>query len=129
MKLLSITFGTIPRIPGLRPSDTGHIDCDKPPGALQDWRVTVRGQQVFFISPPGWQPGQAAKLRATEGPITVHEVPRAEIFFAWSGTAEELEGLIKGGKYESPPFGWKPPIVTDGKPILEQIPAGQVGDA
>ena len=129
MKLVSITFGTIPRLPGLRPSDTAHIDCDKPPEALRDWRISIRGQQAFFISPPGWQRDLNAKVRDAKGAVTVYEIPRAEMFLQWSGDAAEVEGVLQAVKFDSEPFGGRPAPVAADKPILAQIPAGQVGDA
>lgn len=127
MKLVSITFGTVPRMPGLRPAETAHIDCDKPGDALKDWRVAIRGQQVFFISPPGWDRDRSAR-RDPKGAITVFEVPRTEMFFQWRGDTEEIETILKSGKFESPPFGWQPTPVASDKPIIEQIPANQIGD-
>lgn len=130
MKLVSISFKAIPRMPGVRPNDLVSLVCDKPNDALRDWRVAIRGQQVFFISPAGWDTDRSVRRQLDgAGPVTVFELPRAEVFFQWQGTADELEALFKGGKYESPPFGWQPPTVVADKPIIEQIPLSQMGDA
>jgi hypothetical protein len=129
MKLINITFGSIPRLPGLRPTDLGKIDCDKPGEALKGWRLFLRGASAFFVSPPGWVADQSEKRRDPKGPRTVYEMPRTEVLLHWHASEDELENVFKNNKWESPPFGWQPtPIVTD-KPLLEQVPASQVGDA
>lgn len=132
MKLASITWGSTPRMPGLRPTDTGRIDCDNPNGPLKDWRVVIRGSQIFFVSPPGWNRDQSIKTRDPQGPRVVFgPVTTNDVYLEWVAESEqEVQALVKGKmEYESPPFGWRPaPIVTD-KPILDQIPAGQMGDA
>jgi hypothetical protein len=128
MRLCNITFGSIPRLPGLRPVDLGKIECDKPTEALRGWRLILRGTQAFFVSPPGWVPDQSEKRRDPKGPITVYEMARAEVLLHWQGDDADLEAVFKTSKYESPPFGWHPaPVATD-KPFLEQIPPSQVGD-
>lgn len=129
MKLLSITFKATPRMPGVRAMDLSTIDTEKPGDSLKGWRLSIRGQQVFFISPRGWVRDQNVKRRDALGPITVFEVPRAEVCLEWQGGPEELEAMIKGGKWESPPFGPPPRPIDETKPLLEQIPAGQMGDA
>jgi len=128
MKLISITWSTTPRMPGLRPTDIGRIECDKPSTPLKDWKLVMRGQQLYLISPPGWQK-DAQKKHDPKGPLTVFgPISVHDVFLEWSATAEELETLYKTGKWESEPFGWVPAPVVGGKPILEQIPAGQTGD-
>lgn len=129
MKLTSISFGVVPRLPSLRPTDLGKIDCDKPGVALEGWRLILRGQQAFFVSPPGWGPDRSEKRRDPKGPIVVYEIPRTEVILHWQGSPSELDDVLKGGKYESPPFGWQPATVATDKPILEQVPASQMGDA
>lgn len=126
MKLLSITFKATPRMPGVRASDLSTIDTEKPGDALRGWRVSVRGQQVFFISPPGWVRDQNVKKRDPNGAVTVFEIPRAEVCFEWQGAADELEAFFKGGKWESPPFGPAPRPIDTSRPILDQA---QMGDA
>lgn len=128
MKLASISFKVTPRLPGLRPGDLVTIDLDKPGDALVGWKLSIRGQQVFFISPPGWVRDRAAK-RDAKGPVTVFEVPRAEITFCWTGSPDEVETILKGGKYDSELFGWQPTPVAADKPLLAQVPSSQVGDA
>lgn len=128
MKLVSVSFKVIPRLPGMRPGDLINIQCDKPGEALRDWKISIRGQQVFFISPRGWIRDQNMK-RDPQGPVAVFEMPRGEMYFQWEANADELEMLYKGGKFETPPLGWMPePIVAD-KPLLAQIPSSQMGDA
>lgn len=129
MRLASITFKAIPRMPGVRPGDLCTIDVDKPGDALKGWRISIRGQQVFFISPSGWVRDRNDKRKNEKGPTIVIEVPRAEVVFYWEGAADELEAILKGGKYDSDPFGWQPPGLMPDKPILAQVPAGQMGDA
>lgn len=130
MKLVSITWGTTPRLPGLRASDTGRIDCDNPNGPLKDWRVSVRGSQIFFISPRGWSKDASAK-RDLEGPTTVFgPIPASDVYLEWHVSETEVLALVKGKiEYESQPFGWRPAPIESDRPILSQIPAGQLGDA
>lgn len=131
MKLISITFGTTPRLPGIRATDVGKIDLDKPSDAIAGWRLVLRGQSAFFISPAGWVPDRSQKRNEATGPVTIFEMPRAELMLQWacSNNEKELEDVLKGGKFESPVFGWKPAEVASGKPILAQIPASQMGDS
>ncbi len=125
-KLLSITFKATPRMPGVRASELSTIKTDAPGDSLRGWKVAIRGQQVFFISQPGWHRDQNDRTkRDPNGPVTVFETPRAEVYFEWQGSAEEIETMMKGGKWESPPFGPPPRAVE--KP--EAIPADQMGDA
>ena len=123
MKLASLAFNAIPRMPGMRPGDIATIDCAKP-GAFTGWRVAIRGQQVFFISPTGWD--KDANKRAGSR-VTIFETSRAEVTFQWVGSVDEVEAILKGGKFDSEPFGPPPELVKD-KPLLEQIPASQLGD-
>lgn len=130
MKMISISFNAVPRLPGVRPGDLITIDCARPSEALKNWRVQIRGQQVFLISPPGWVRDQNIKARDPKGPVTVFEISRADVAFQWEApTPEALEAVLKGGKYESEPFGFSPAPVAPDKSILSQVPAGQVGDA
>lgn len=128
MKLLSITFRAIPRMPGIRADALSTIDCEKPHDALKGWRLSLRGQQVFFISPPGWVRDQNNRQRDPSGPVTVFEVPRAEVCLEWKGAADELEALFKGGRFESEPFGPPAKPIDPTKPLLDQVPAHQIGD-
>ena len=132
MKLISISWSSTPRMPGLRSSDVQRIDCDKPTAALEGWRVAIRGSQIYFISPPGWIRDQSVKTRDSLGPRVVFgPIPTSEVYLEWLAETEmDVNALLKGKlEFESPPFGWRPaPIVTD-RPILDQIPPGQVGDA
>lgn len=125
-KLLSITFKATPRMPGVRASDLATIDVAKPGDALKGWKVAIRGQQVFFMSPAGWTRDQNEKKRDPHGPATVFEIPRAEVYFEWQGSAEEFEALYKGGKWESPPFG-PPPRPPEERPEAA-VPPNQLGD-
>lgn len=129
MKLNTITFKAIPKMPGMRPGDLTTIATAKPGDALMDWRVAIRGQQVFFISPPGWVADRSVRVRDAKGPVTIFELARSECVFGWSCTPDEIEATLKSGKYDSEPFGFQPTPVVSDKPILEQIPAGQMGDA
>lgn len=126
MKLASLSFNAVPRMPGFRPNDIMSIDTEKP-NAFLGWRVSVRGQQVFFISPPGWDRDPSKKPRPN-GPVTIFETSRAEVTFQWVGTAEEVDTLLKSSKFDSEPFG-PPPEVVKAKSLLEQIPSSQIGDA
>lgn len=130
MKLASLSFKAIPRLPGIRPGDLVTIECDKPPEALKGWRVSIRGQQVFLISPPGWDRDRSIKVRDANGPATIFEIPRAEVLFVWSCAADEVEMVLKGGKHDSEPFGPPPaPMTIDAeKSILAQIPPNEIGD-
>ena len=131
MKLISITWSSTPRMPGLRPTDLGKIDCDNPNGAMKDWRVSVRGSQLYFISPPGWLKDQSAKRDPSGRPTVFGPIPVSDVYLEWIvESPEDLDKLLAGKMtFDSPPFGWRPtPIVTD-KPILDQIPPGQMGDA
>lgn len=130
IKLTGISFGVTPRIPGVRSGDLAAIDCDNPSAALKDWRIILRPQSVFFISPPGWLPNNAGRPneRDPKGPIIVHEVPRTEAYLQWQSD-EDLEAFFKvTNKYESQPLGWKPAPVEAPRSILSQIPANQLGD-
>lgn len=129
MKLAGLSFNAIPRMPGMRPGDLATINCDSPGDALKGWRVALRGQQVFFISPPGWDRDRdRTKVRVPNSVVTVFEVPRAEVTFQWLGEAAEVEAILKAGKYDSEPFG-PPPALASDKPLLAQIPTSQLGDA
>lgn len=129
MKLLSISFKATPRMPGVRAQDLTTIHTDKPGDALIGWRVSLRGQQVFFVSPPGWmRDNSMRKRRDPNGPVTVFEIPRGDVYFEWQGSTEELDALFKGGKWESPPFGPPPAPLDATKPLLEQVPTHQMGD-
>ncbi len=134
MKLISITWGTTPRMPGLRPSDTGRIECDKPGTALDGWRVSIRGTQIFFISPAGWNRDQSVKTRDASGPRVVFgPVPTSDVYLEWHTESDAEVTALTTSKvkmeFDSPPFGWRPTVIAADKPILEQIPAGQMGDA
>lgn len=132
MRLVSITWGTIPRLPGLRPSDTGRILCDNPASPLKDWRVFVRGPQIFFVSPPGWSADQSARSRDPLSPRTVFgPMAASDVYLEWQAETEvEVLALLDGKmKFESPPFGWRPAPPLNVKPFLEQITPSQVGDA
>lgn len=131
MKLISITWGTTPRLPGLRASDTGRIECDNPNAPLKDWRVAVRGSQIFFTSPPGWSKDTSAK-RDPNGARTVFgPIPTSDVYLEWQAdTDADVTALVKGKiEYDSQPFGWRPAPIESDRPILSQIPPGQMGDA
>lgn len=132
VKLTGFSFGITPRLPGLRQSDIVSVECDNPAPPMKDWRVIVRGQSVFFVSPPGWN--NATKTtpqdRDPKGPVVVHEVARTDVHLHWSSDENDAEAIAKAtNKFESMPLGWKPAPIAPDKPILSQIPAGQVGDA
>lgn len=125
MKLLTITFKATPRMPGVRANDLTTIDTSRPGEALKGWRISLRGQQVFFVSPPGWVRDQSIRVRDPNGPVFVFEVPRADVYFEWQGLTDELDALFKGGKWESPPFGPPPQPIEEPRPLLDQH---QIGD-
>ena len=128
IKLKSVSFESSPRLPGIRAGDT--IDCDNPRDHLKNWRVMVRGTIVYFVSPPGWHPSQPKSQWDPNGPATICDIPRDTVFLCWlANDAAEVETVLKGGKFESTPLGWKPAPVEPEKSILSQIPAGQIGDA
>lgn len=132
VKLVGLTFGSAPRIAGIRSGDLIAIDIDNPPAAMKDWRIAITGQAVLFISPPGWEPRNATtpSARNQKGPRVVHEAARSDVFLQWESDDGDATALSKAiAKYESGPLGWKPAPVESDKPILAQIPAGQVGDA
>lgn len=128
LKLQALTFGTTPRLPGVRASDMVTIECDNPKEWLKDWRVIIRGATVFFVSPPGWINGRPKRdWRGTA--TTVYEVPRSDVNLHWTGDPEDIETMLKGNnKWETPPLGWKPeppaPVVSE-----PAVPPGQMGDA
>ena len=131
MKLISITWRNVPRMAGLRAGDTVRIDCDTPPSPLKDWKAVVRGSQIFFVSPAGWSRDQSVKTRDTSGQrVAFGPIALSEACLEWCAESDaDVAALIDGKlKHDSPPFGWRPaPILTD-KPILDQIPQGQMGD-
>jgi hypothetical protein len=131
LKLTKITFVQTPRIPGLRAGDVSELDCDNPAPTLKDWRIILKGASVFLVSPAGWRPQmERTRERNPNGPVTIHEIPRANACLHWSGDAADIESVLKGGvRYETEPLGFKPVPVADDKPILAQIPPGQMGDA
>lgn len=131
MKLKSITFKSVPRIPGLRAGDLSTLDIDNPGQALFGWRVSLRGPSVALISPRGWTTANATqpKMRDQNGACVVHIMPPNEAYLQWEAQPDELEAILKGGlKYECE-LGPKLPAIDPTKALLEQIPAGQVGDA
>ncbi len=125
MKLVSLSFNSIPRMPGFRAGDICVIESAKPQAFL-GWRVSIRGERVFFVSPPGWEAG-STKVRAG-GPVTIFETSRIEVTFQWSGNELEIETILKGGKYDSEPLG-PPPELAKPKSLLDQVPASQLGDS
>lgn len=129
MRLTDISFGSIPRLPGLRPTDLGRINLERPGEALRGWRLFLRGTLAFFVSPPGWTPDVSQKNRNPKGPVVIYQMDAREVILHWSASDDELELVLKGGKYESPAFGtiYPSPVVSD-KPLLAQVPAGQMGD-
>lgn len=129
LKLQALTFGNVPRFPGLRASDLITIECDKPQEAMKDWRIIIRGATVFFVSPPGWTPGKT-KREWKGDTVTVYEVPRADVNLQWGGSPDDIEQMLKGNnKWETPPLGLKPPsAVPEVLPGLA-VPPGQMGDA
>jgi hypothetical protein len=130
MKLKKITFARVPALPGIRAGDLSSLDCDNP-GVLKDWRLVLRGPSVFLISPAGWGPSEnRGTKRDPKGPVTMYEIPRVDVFLQWAaGDEADIEAVLKGGRYDSEPLGWKPTPVESDKPILSQIPASQLGDA
>jgi hypothetical protein len=130
MKLKQVTFDRVPKLPGIRPGDLTTLDCANP-GVLKDWRIILRGQSMYLVSPVGWTHNEnRGTRRDPKGPVTMYEIPRADVFLQWDVADEaEIEAVLKGGKYESEPLGFKPALVEADKPILAQIPANQVGDA
>src|SRR5678815_5073322 len=106
MKLVSISFNALPRMPGMRPGDLITIECVKPGEALRDWHISIRGQQVFLVSPAGWSRDRTS-ARDPKGTVVVFEVPRADVTFQWQGSADEVEAILKSGKYDSEPLGWQ----------------------
>ncbi len=132
MKLISITWSTVPRLPGLRPSDTGRIECERSGTALDGWRASVRGTQLYLISPNGWNRDQSVKTRDLTAPRTVFgPIPVADVYLEWSATTEaDVTALLDGKlKFDSDVFGFRPASIESDKPILAQIPPGQLGDA
>lgn len=131
LKLTGITFYETPRIPGLRPGALSSINCEEPHQSLIGWRVVVRGQIVAFVSPPGWSISNRDRphVRDPKGPMYLYEVPRTTVCLEWLGDEAAIDVISKGGRFEAL-LGPRTPIpVADDKPILSQIPAGQMGDA
>lgn len=134
MKLVSLTWGTTPRLPGLRPTDTGKIQLDNPGDALRNWKLLIKGKELYFISPEGWSRDHSSRTSShvPGAPTTVFgPMPLTEVYLEWNVDNEAELAALTAGKltYESPPFGWKPVAVDPEKPMLDQIPAGQMGDA
>jgi hypothetical protein len=131
LKLTKVTFEHTPRIPGLRAGSVSELDIDNPPTPLLGWSVHVRAHAIVLVSPRGWTSNEnRATKRDPNGPITIHEIPRAGSYLHWIGDEADVEAVLKGGKYDTPnPLGWRPAPVEADKPILSQIPASQVGDA
>ena len=135
MKLKTITFETSPRLPGLRAGEMITLKTDEPGDTLAGWRAIIRGPSVFFVSPPGYVTGRTRREWDPAGPCIMHEVPRAQCYFQWEGSPDEIATIIKAS-YETPPFGPAPKPVADvvsagaGKgSILAQLEPHQIGDA
>jgi hypothetical protein len=129
MKLRKIVFNRAPaRIPSVRAGDLTELDLDNPPQALYGWRISVRGQSIFLISPPGWDWSNSTSptARDPKGPSLVVEVPRAETFLFW-GEVDDVEAMFKNTRFDGAPLAGKV-IVTGEGPILANIPPGQLGD-
>ncbi len=128
LKLTKVTFDRTPRIPGLRAGDFSELDCDNPAAKLKDWRIVIKGASLFLISPPGWSNSET-RIKDPAGPVTVHEVPRANASLHWSGSLKDIEEMVKSNaKWETPPLGWKP-APPPGTVVLETVPPGEMGDA
>lgn len=129
LKLLKVTFDKTPaRIGSLRGGDMSQISADKS-SPMDGWRVSIRGNVVFLISPKGWVHGQPANRWDPEGTAQTHEFPRTHCFFHWEGSDTELAEFAKHGKFDSPPFGPPPPPVTVEPPgILGNLDPAQMGD-
>lgn len=126
LRLSKLTFEKAPRIPGVRPGDISSVDLDNPAGSLLGWTIAVRTGYVYFISPPGWtqQNATSPHVRDPKGTIEIHEVPRANVYLHWAGAAEDVETVLKGGKFDTLPLGPKPtPVTTPVASILAQLPA------
>lgn len=132
MKLVSITFASSPRLPGIRPGDMATITCDRPDGAMRGWRVSIRGASVFFISPAGFDREKSPLAWDKSKLPIVHEIPRANCYLQWSGpsTSADFDSLAKN-KYDSEPFGqpFELPVEEAPKSILAQLDPSQMGDA
>ena len=128
MRLVTISLNALPRLPGMRPGDLITIDCDKPNDAMRDWKFVIRGQSAYLVSPPGWVRDRGT-ARDPKGAVTAYgPLPMNNISLQWQATADELETLYKNAKWESPPFGWTPAPIDNTRPLLDQIPAHQMGD-
>lgn len=132
MKLVSITFESAPKLPGIRPGDLCTINCDRPDGAMRGWRVMIRGAAIFFVSPAGFQTNVSPMAWDKTKPPIVHEVPRANCYLQWSGPSSpaDIDTLVKS-KYDSEPLGEPFEVVVPEAPksILAQLDPSQMGDA
>lgn len=132
LKLCNMTFvHAPPRMPGIRAGDLTFIDCENVSGALMGWTLSIRGQTLYMISPPGWTHATAndPPRRDPNGPRFVQQIPLNNVFFGWQGDADGLDTLMKGGKWDAPnPLGWRPVVIETNKPLLSQVPPGQMGD-
>ncbi len=120
LKLKSVTFSVAPRIPGVRPGALSTIDCDNPHSQLIDWQISVRGQSIFFISPPGWVTNDRLE-RDPKGPVQIHEVPRADATLSWTGDIADIENALKSVKFDTGPMRTPAPEAT--------VPAAQAATA
>jgi len=86
--------------PGMRPGQLSTFEVGR--GKFADWRVHVRGPQVFLESPPGWQVSGAIDRTSTKR--RVFELPRNEVFLCWDkGEDDDLRDFVN----------WSPPEARD----------------
>lgn len=90
MKLVSIVPAVTIPVPGIRAHSGSVITPGE--GAFRDWSLHVRGPSVFLCSPPGWEPGKAAKGDER----AVFEIPRAQCQCIWEmQPGDQIEDVAK----------------------------------
>ena len=57
------------------------VTVDNPPNDLIGWTMQFRGGAVFFLSPPGWEPGAAP--RKDTDIVTVGPIPLKDVTCMW----------------------------------------------
>ena len=101
------------------------IDVDQPDGRLVGWSIQIRGVQVFFLSPPGWEQGQNEHMRPGKGETTViGPIPLLHVTCLWKGDPSLIDKLQR---YDHPPMQRAITAVSVDRSIA--MDAKEMGDA